>query len=107
MFDQEEFRESTETPRVLSVCFVWDVFRRGAMVWSHKSTVAVIVPLVPATAEMLEYKLHKLLNLRAGHTVFAARRYREPFCPALPLVLLHGLADPGVESIMLSVLVPT
>ena len=50
--------------------------------------------------------MQQRLRLPAGHTVFAVRPLREPAAPAVPLLLLHGLADPAQEaSLDVSVLV--
>lgn len=63
------------------------------------------VPLDPESATRLEVTLQRELRLPEGHTVFAIRPLREPCAPAVPLVLLHGLADSLEESLALSVVV--
>lgn len=101
----QPFRPSTEPQRLLRTAFHWTSQRVPGASWSNRAQLTVSVPLDPESATCLEVLLRRELRLPEGHTVFAIRPLREPCAPAVPLVLLHGLADSLEESLALSVVV--
>ena len=105
MTTQPPFRCSTEPQRLLRTAFHWTSQQVPGASWSNRAQLTVSVPLDPESATRLEVKLQRELRLPEGHTVFAIRPLREPCAPAVPLVLLHGLADSLEESLALSVVV--
>ena len=99
------YRPSTERSRRLRTTFHYLVRTVSGASWSNVAEVTLDVPLLPEAANELEALLRQQLALPEGHTVFGIRALSEPSAPALPSLLLHGLADPLQPSLALSVVV--
>ena len=98
MAGAQAFRPSAEPLRPLCARFHWVQPTHRRTTWTETAKAELQVPLSVEAATALESVLQQRLRLPAGHTVFAVRPLREPAAPAVPLLLLHGLADPAQEA---------